>query len=52
MVNIDSMEEPANAINIGVDAGPGNHYEEQYNANQDFAIFQPKDQTVGGIMSL
>lgn len=38
-----------------VNAGPGvpgNAYEEQYNANQDFAIFQPKDQTVGGIMNL
>jgi len=27
-------------------------YEEQYNANHDFAIFQTGNQTVGGLMNL
>ena len=52
MVNVDSHEHSLRGPE-GVEVGPeANQYEEQYNAKQDFAIFQPKDQTVGGIMSL
>lgn len=54
MINIDSHEEELKRADnaADVDASPGqpdyvnvcnNGYEEQYNANQDFAIFQPKD---------
>jgi len=54
MVNVDSHEQELRGPNGSIDPSPGqpDQYEEQYNANQDFAIFQPKDQTVGGIMSL
>jgi len=45
----EDIKRDPNPINIGPNSG---QYEEQYNANQDFAIFQPKDKTVGGIMSL
>jgi len=45
----EDIKRDSNPINIGPNSG---QYEEQYNANQDFAIFQPKDKTVGGIMSL
>jgi len=52
--NIDSHEQELRGPDGIVNPSPGqpDQYEEQYNANQDFAIFQHKDQAVGGIMSL
>ena len=45
----DSDGAKIRGLNVGPDV---NEYEEQYNANHDFAIFQGNNDAVGGLMTL
>lgn len=51
---VEMHDGPSQSVEVGPNCpdSDGDEYAEQYNANQDFAIFAHKDQAVGGIMNL
>ena len=47
------MDDPNDKARIINDvSGEIEEFTDQYNANQDFAVFSVKDQTLGGLMDL